>query len=68
MKRAAEWFLALHEIPLERAHELIPGPTPAPTPEDQKIDTEEEPEPNYYDTNTTAEEGLWARSGWAGRA
>ena len=68
MKRAAEWFLALHEIPLKRAHELIPGPTPAPTPEDQKIDTEEEPEPNYYDTNTTAEEGLWARSGWAGRA
>ncbi|WP_343922991.1 transposase, partial [Rhodoglobus aureus] len=68
MKRAAEWFLTLHEIPLERAHELTPGPTPAPTPEDQKTDAEEEAEPSYYDTNTTAEEGLWARSGWAGRA
>lgn len=37
MKRAAEWFLTLHEIPLERAHDLIPArprpqiPKPRPT-------------------------------------
>lgn len=67
MKRAAEWFLTIREIPLERAHELIPNSTPIPETEEE-IDAEEWPTPSYYDTNTTAEEGLWARSGWAGRA
>lgn len=67
MKRAAEWFLTIREIPLERAHELIPNSTPIPETEEE-IDAKEWPTPSYYDTNTTAEEGLWARSGWAGRA
>ena len=32
-KRAAEWFLTLKEIPLDRAHELIDNPTPEPAPD-----------------------------------
>lgn len=67
MKRAAEWFLYPHEIPIEQAHELIPTAT---TEQEQEIvaDTEEPAEANYYDTGLSAEEGYWARSGWAGRA
>ncbi|WP_426520618.1 hypothetical protein ACPPVQ_08665 [Diaminobutyricibacter sp. McL0618] len=45
MKRAAEWFLTLQEIPLE--------------------DTDR---PALYDTGLSADDGLWTRSGWAGRA
>jgi hypothetical protein len=67
MKRAAEWFLYLHEIPIDRAHELIPAQTPEIAPADEE--TNQEPvEPNYYATGLSAEEGLWQRSGWAGRA
>lgn len=63
MKRAAEWFLTLHEIPLDRAHELI---QPAQPDTDPTLDTKHEdtPEPHLYDTGLSAEEGLWARSGW----
>ncbi|WP_426517504.1 hypothetical protein ACPPVQ_00470 [Diaminobutyricibacter sp. McL0618] len=33
MKRAAEWFLTLHEIPIQDAHQLIqPAAAPAPEP------------------------------------
>lgn len=65
MKRAAEWFLTLHEIPLERAHEFITT-TPPPTPVNE---TNEAPiGPVLYDTGLSADEGLWLRSGWAGRA
>lgn len=66
MKRAAEWFLTLHEIPLERAHELIPTTTPA-APEATESDVEEPLWPSPYDTGLSADEGLWARSGWTGR-
>lgn len=67
MKRAAEWFLTLHEIPLERAHELIQPAAPVidPAPE---TDDDHTPELSLYGTALTAEEGLWTRSGWAGRA
>lgn len=67
MKRAAEWFLTLHEIPLERAHELIQPATPV---RDAGLDTDHDDtlEPSPYDTGLSAEEGLWSRSGWAGRA
>ncbi|MBN9611911.1 MAG: IS1249 family transposase [Actinobacteria bacterium] len=66
MKRAAEWFLTLREIPLDRAHELINTSTPGPirtatVPED---DTQG---PALYDTGLDAGEGLWLRAGWAGR-
>lgn len=65
MKRAAEWFLTLREIPFDRAHEYIrQHPTPT-TPVAQEI--EEYPGPALYDTGLDAAEGLWLRSGWAGR-
>ena len=64
MKRAAEWFLALRETPLERAHDLIINHTPTNT----VIGTREKPvEPVLYDTARSADEGLWLRTGWAGR-
>lgn len=71
MKRAAEWFLTLHELPLDRAHEMIaPAPTPEETPIDlpaaKKPDTN--PQISLYDSHPSAEEGLWTRSGWAGRS
>lgn len=66
MKRAAEWFLTLHEIPHERAHELIAPAAPVDDP-DADADHDDTPEPSPYGTGLSAEEGLWARSGWAGR-
>ena len=71
MKRAAEWFLTLHEIPIDRAHEMITAAPAAPeTPIDLPATTRERdaPELSLYDTSLSAEEGLWNRSGWAGRS
>jgi hypothetical protein len=70
MKRAAEWFLALHEIPIDRAYELITAVPAAPeTPIDlpARKQAVEPTEKSLYDSSLTAEEGLWSRSGWAGR-
>lgn len=62
-RRAAEWFLTLHEIPLEQALTLArPAAEPAPT-----TAPDEPLGPGLYDTALTAEEGLWLRTGWAGR-
>lgn len=64
MKRAAEWFLTLKEIPLERAHAFIGDTTPPVA----VIEAREEPAgPALYDTALSSDEGLWLRSGWAGR-
>lgn len=61
-RRAIEWFLLLHEIPIEQAHEHADEPTPQSAPR-----AAEEPHgPALYDTGLTAEEGLWHRSGWIG--
>ena len=61
-RRAVEWFLLLHEIPIEQAHEHADEPTPQSAPR-----VAEEPHgPALYDTGLTAEEGLWHRSGWIG--
>ncbi|MBC9955449.1 IS1249 family transposase [Leucobacter sp. cx-42] len=68
MQRAAEWFLVLHEIRIEDAHSFITNPG------QDKRDTRAAPAPkqastvSFYDTGVTAEEGLWARSGWAGHS
>ena len=67
VKRAAEWFLTLHEIPIDHAHELIPNPATISV-IDHDADADELPEQSLYDTGLTAEEGLWTRTGWAGRA
>lgn len=62
-RRAVEWYLLLKEVPIERAHEHSDPPAPArPRP------TAEEPHtPALYGTGLDANEGLWLRSGWAGR-
>ncbi|NYJ19277.1 hypothetical protein HNR05_001068 [Leifsonia psychrotolerans] len=66
MKRAAEWFLYLHEVPIDRAHELIPAP--ARNLKSVIDETGEEPtETSYYGTGLSADEGLCSSSGWAGR-
>ena len=63
-RRAVEWLLLLHEIPLTQAHNHAHPPEPAHvTPA-----TEERIGPALYDTGLNAEEGLWLRKGWAGRA
>lgn len=66
MKRAAEWFLTMREIPLERAHDLITAPPPEPKNEN-KAETEELSSSSLYDTALDPTEGLWLRTGWAGR-
>ena len=66
MKRAAEWFLTLREIPPDRAYELIDASTSAPTPAMTET-ADEVVGPAGYDTALTADEGLWLRTGWAGR-
>lgn len=62
-RRAIEWFLLLHEIPIEHAHNHVNEPTPPAIPEP----IEETTRPTLYDTGLDATEGLWARTGWAGR-
>lgn len=66
MKRAAEWFLTMQEIPLKQAHELITSQPRTPKP-DTHVTEEELTGPALYDTGLDASEGLWLRSGWAGR-
>lgn len=67
MKRAAEWFLTLKEISIEQAHSFLTG-SPSPTSEPERATPEEEPiGPALYDIGLDAGEGLWLRTGWAGR-
>lgn len=62
-RRAVEWHLLLHEIPIDRAHRYADPPEPP-----QPIPTSDEPlGPARYDTGLDAGEGLWLRTGWAGR-
>jgi len=65
-RRAVEWFLVLQQIPLEDALSLATTPPaataePDPEPEDDPLG------PALYDTGLDPGEGLWLRSGWAGR-
>ena len=67
MKRAAEWFLYLHDNSIEDAYRFIPEDTPAVT--TVLIDDDDDDDsPELYGTALTAEEGLWLRSGWGGRS
>ena len=66
MKRAAEWFLTLKEIPLNRVHELTTNTSPA-RPDTEQEETTRDDAPSLYDTELDASEGLWLRAGWAGR-
>ncbi|QIM18285.1 hypothetical protein G7066_05785 [Leucobacter coleopterorum] len=65
-KRAVEWFLTLHEQSLEEAmqHAL---PAKAAAPEPAKPEHPDEPDTPLYGTALSPDEGLWLRTGWAGR-
>jgi hypothetical protein len=65
-KRAVEWFLVLHEQSLDEALRNALH-AQAPTAEPDTTEIEEPAEPDLYDTALSAEEGLWSRTGWAGR-
>jgi hypothetical protein len=65
-RRAIEWWLYLHSDHPDPArvlaeHQQRPAETPRPAL------TEPDPGPVLYDTGLNAAEGLWLRSGWAGR-
>lgn len=63
-KRAVEWFLLLHEIPLTDAHRYAHAPVPeTPT----RTEPNSHTTPLLYDTGLDPNEGLWTRTGWAGR-
>ncbi len=63
-RRAVEWFLTLRELPLEHALDLA---RPAET-TITEAPAEEPLGPALYDTALDATEGLWLRTGWAGRS
>lgn len=65
-RRATEWWCYLHSTkPAPPATLIRPEHWQPPA---ATLVTIDEPETtNGYDTTTTAEEGLWARTGWAGR-
>ena len=62
-RRAVEWFLLLTEVPIDHAHKhaAIPSPPAAASTADEREG------PALYDTGLEATEGLWVRTGWAGR-
>jgi len=63
-RRAVEWFLTLRELPLEHALNLA-GPAQNTT---TMTPVEEPLGPALYDNALDAAEGLWLRTGWAGRS
>lgn len=63
-RRAVEWFLLLKEVPLDQAHNHAAPPAP----ERAHPATQERVGPALYDTGLDAGEGLWLRTGWAGRS
>jgi len=66
-RRAIEWWCYLHSTKPAPPSSLIRPEhyKPAPT---AHVITATEPVPGDYGTTVTAEEGLWARKGWAGRS
>lgn len=61
-RRAVEWFLLLHEIPIEHAHRHAQAHQPRP-----QQPTEQPLGPELHGTGLDPTEGLWARSGWIGQ-
>ncbi len=66
-RRAIEWYCYLRSTKpappssLVRPEHCKPAPTAV-------VITDNDPTPGDYGTTATADEGLWARTGWAGRA
>ncbi|GAB2518848.1 IS1249 family transposase [Paramicrobacterium agarici] len=67
MKRAAEWFLTLHELSVDEALANAIYPTTTTTTSAETEHDEDDETLALYDTGLSADEGLWTRSGWAGR-
>jgi hypothetical protein len=66
-RRAVEWFLVLQQLPLEHALTLATA-RPVTTTSETEPEPENEPlGPALYGTGLDHSEGLWLRSGWAGR-
>ncbi|MFC4137527.1 MULTISPECIES: hypothetical protein [unclassified Microbacterium] len=65
-QRAVEWFLVLRQMPLDEALTLALAPPPQVQP-DHPEPTEDLDSPPLYDTGLDVGEGLWLRTGWAGR-
>lgn len=68
-RRAVEWFLMLRQLALDDAlaRALTPA-APEPADDDREEDQHEDiGGPALYDTGLDANEGLWERTGWAGR-
>ena len=66
-KRAAEWVLIERAGLLHTAGNMPQAPVDT-TQRQRPRFTEPDPGPVLYDTGLDAAEGLWVRSGWAGRA
>lgn len=66
-RRAAEWVLIDRAGLLNVVHSLNINEHVAPVPRPRPRFTEPAPGPALYDTGLDANEGLWSRSGWAGR-
>lgn len=63
--RAIHRLLPIAPPPLDWAHEFIHQQHPVTEPRTEE--PEEDPAPTFYDTGLDANEGLWLRSGWAGK-
>lgn len=66
-KRAIEWYLYLHSETPDQPARLIRPEHYTPTRPQTQTAVEQPHGPEEYGNTATAEEGLWARKGWAGR-
>ena len=66
-RRAVEWWLHMHSIAAAAPASLIRPDHYQPPAPAVPIEPESD-EPEIYGTATSAEEGLWARKGWAGHS
>ena len=65
-RRAIEWWCYQHsENPRPPADLIAPAHWQPPAP---SVVIDEPDGPAGYDTQTSADEGLWARKGWAGHS
>lgn len=67
-RRAIDWWCYLHSENPPAPADLIRPEHYTPKPARPATTIETNPGPASYDTGLTAEEGLWTRSGWAGRS
>lgn len=70
-KRALEWWLYTHSDAAGTPSAMLntrPNPIPDEPQNTEHNEHDETDSPALYDTALNAEDGLWHRSGWAGRA